>query len=169
MISKKKKIPKFWGFYFEAGRGKETEAKKEFGEKDSREPRVISSLATHHRSSCSYIYRMAINVEISKIKNFFEFVGESLGKENLSWVFERLSVEKYWWISRVSLTIDLGTSNSRIFCMIRKKAKNIFFLWWRLACPHEKFNLNKGVFPENQAWSNQMQPAINLSTFISLG
>ena len=77
MISKKRKISKFWGFYFETGRGKETEAKKEFGKENSREPRVISSFATYYRSSCIHLYQVVPNIKRSKMKKLFEVVGES--------------------------------------------------------------------------------------------
>jgi len=43
--------------------------KKTF-KKNFREPRVISSVATHHHSSCIHIYRMSPNSKISKPKKF---------------------------------------------------------------------------------------------------
>ena len=99
MISTKRKISKFWGFYFETGRGKKTQAKKKFEKENSREPRVRNWL------SLSLYPSLPSSAKYKKIKNEKTFWGcwrISLGKENFSWVFEGLYLKKYLWGSRES-------------------------------------------------------------------
>ena len=145
------------------------EERKEFGVKKF--SRTKSDLIICNLLSLFLYLSLSSGAKYKKIKKEKIFRGcwrIFLGKENFSWVFGGVYLEKYWWISRVSLTIDLRTSYSWILCMIWKNAKS-FFMWWRFAYwTSWKGQFEKKGVLENQAWSNQTQPAITLSTFISL-